>query len=186
MLIRTTKFNDISQQDENELEFYQKVENDKQKEVYYMTLLRVNKLAVSSGEDINIYSFDVIKKYFNVIKTLRGHTESVNAIKIMKRSKNLLLSCSEDNDCRLWNISQEDCLKVFKGHSDGVNSIQILSDKIFVSASAEIIFWNIESKEIIHSIQVDKSKNQIISLIKSSRNKLICAGTHNFIGFIKI
>ena len=65
-------------------------------------------------------------------------------------------------------------------------TIQILSEKIFVSASKEIIFWNIDSNEIIHSIKPDQSGNQISSLIKNDRNELIFAGMHDFIGLIKI
>ena len=151
-----------------------------------MTLISVNELAISSKNDMNIYSFDVTEKSFNVIKTLKGHTEWINAIKLMKRRNNFLLSCSDDKYCRLWNISRENCLKIFKGHSDGVNSVHILSDKIFVSASSEIIFWDIENIEIIKVIQPDQSGNQIISLIKKGKNRLICADAHDFIGLIKI
>ena len=152
-----------------------------------MTLIDVNELAVSSYTEINIYSFDNVNyKFFNVIKTLKGHTEWVNAIKLMNNSKDFLVSCSNDTDCRLWNISKESCLRVFKGHSDRILSMQILSDKIFVSASKEIIFWNIDSNEIIHSIKPDQLENMIRSIITNQRNELIFAGDHDFIGFIKI
>ena len=84
-----------------------------------MTMISVNELAVSSYKDINIYSFDVTKKSFNVIKTLKGHTDWVNAIKLMIKNNDLLLICSNDKDCRLWSISHENCLMIFRGHSDG-------------------------------------------------------------------
>ena len=53
---------------------------------------------LSSAKHINIYSFDNIT---NVINTLKGHTNWVNALKLMINSKNLLVSCSDDKDCRL-------------------------------------------------------------------------------------
>ena len=148
---------DISQKDQEELHFYHQVKNDKQSVAMCMILINVNELAVSSYANINIYSFDnITKKSFNVNKTLKGHTKWVNAIKLMDNSTDLLVSCSEDKDCRIWSISQENCLRIFKGHSNDVNSIQILSDKIFASASEEIIFWNIDSTECIHSIKPDQ------------------------------
>ena len=103
-----------------ELQFYHQVKNEKQQQTLCMTLTKVNELAVSSHKDINIYSFDVTSKSFNVIKTLKGHFKWVCDIKILDTSKDLLLSCSHDNSCKLWNISQENCLKTFNGHSDEV------------------------------------------------------------------
>ena len=178
---------DISQNDKNELEFYHKVKNDKQKQAYCMTLININEFAVSSHIDINIYSFNVIHKSFKIIKILNGHTERVTDIKLMNNSDDILVSCSNDKDCRLWSISQENCLKIFRGHSGKICSMQILSEKIFLSASAEIIFWNIESSEAIHTIKPDQSGKMIISFfIKNDTNELYIAGEHDFIGLIKI
>ena len=178
---------DISQTDKKELEFYHQVKNEKQSYATSMILISPNELAVSSHEDINIYSFNnVTNKSFKVIKTLKGHMDWVCDIKLMNNSKDFLVSCSNDKTCIMWSISQENCLKIFKGHSNEINSIQILSEKIFVSASAEVIFWNIDSAEIIMSIKPDLSGNTINSLMKNDKNELVFAGRHNFIGLIKI
>ena len=178
---------DILQKDQREVQFYYQVKNNKQQEAYCMTFINVNQLALSSREDINIYSFDnTTKKSFNIIKTLKGHTHWVDDIKLMNNSNDLLVSCSDDKDCRLWSISKENCLKIFKGHSNRIWSIQILSEKIFVSASVEIIFWNVDSIEAIHSIKPDQSGKMITSLMKNDENELIFAGCHDFIGLIRI
>ena len=178
---------DISQKDKNELQFYHQVKNDKQSYAYCMTLINANELAVTSYKNINIYSFNnATNKSFNVIKTLKGHTSWIFDIKLMNNSRNLLISCSEDRDCRLWSILNENCLKIFKGHSDTIWSIQILSDKIFVSGSTEIIFWNIDKSEAVHLIKPDDSESLILSLLKNDSNELVFAGMHDFIGFIKI
>ena len=158
--------------------------NDKQKQAYCMTLIDSNKLAASSKNDINIYSFE--NKSLNIIKTLKGHANWVYDIKLMKHSKDLLVSCSGDKDCRLWSILHGNCLKIFKGHTDTIWSIQILSQKIFVSAGVEIIFWDIESPEIIRSMKPDESEDRIASMIKNKENELVFAGGHDFIGLIKI
>ena len=179
---------DVSQQNQKELQFYHQVKNDEQQqEAYCMILVNLNELAVSSRININIYSFDnAAKKSFYIIKILKGHNDWVVDIKLMKNSNDLLVSCSGDRDCRLWSISQENCLRVFKGHISKINSIQMLSEKIFVSASAEIIFWNIESSEAIHVIKLDQSGKMINSLMKNDENELFFAGQHDFIGLIKI
>ena len=63
---------DISQKDKKELQFYHQVKNDKQSYAYCMTLINVNELAVSSDNNINIYSFDKVTiQSFNIIKTLK-------------------------------------------------------------------------------------------------------------------
>ena len=178
---------DISQKNKNESQFYHQVKNDQQSHVYCMTLINVNELAISSHKDINIYSFySVANKSFNVIKTLKGHSNWVSNMKLMNDSNDLLVSSSFDKDCRLWSISQENCLKIFKGHSNWICSMEILSEKVFVSASSEILFWNIDSTEAIHSIKPTQSKGRIISLIKNDRNELVFAGEYNFIALIKI
>ena len=178
---------DISQQNKKELQFYHQVKNDKQLFAYCMILINVNQLAVCSSKDINIYSFDnVTNKSFNIIKTLKGHNSSVSDIKLIKNSSDILLSCSHDKDCRLWSISQQKCFKIFLGHSAGILSIQILSDKIFVSVSEEIIFWNFENTEILKLIKPRQSGAKIISLTKNDKRELIFVGEHNFIGFINI
>ena len=178
---------DISQQNNKKLQFYNQVKNDKQSFGYCMSLIDSNLLAVSSYQNINIYLFDnITHKSFNIIKTLKGHIDWVFDIKLIKNSKDFLISCSQDKDVRVWSISHEICLKIFKGHSDRVNSIEVLSEKIFVSAGAEIIFWNIDSPQVIHSIKPDQSEDRITSLIKNDANELVFAGVHDFIGFIKI
>ena len=177
---------DISQKNKNELQCYHQVKNYKQLQIYCMEVVNINELAVSSQNDINIYTFDSgTYKSFNIIKTLKGHIDLVLDIKIMNNSKDMLVSCSSDEDCRLWNISTGLCLKIFKGQSGVIWSMQILSEKVFMSASTEINFWNIDSTEVIHSIKPDQSEG-IFSLIKNNRNELIFAGTHDFIGLIKI
>ena len=177
---------DISQQNQKKLQFYHNVKNDKQQQAYCMKLISTNELAVSSHKDINIYSFDnITNKSFHVIKTLKGHTDWVLDFKIMDHNKDLLISCSIDKDCRLWSILQENCLKVFRLHSDKIWSIQILSEKIFVSASTEIIFWNIDNAGVIRFIKPDKLGKKITSLIKNDENELIFAYPDS-IGVIKI
>ena len=91
----------------------------------------------------------------------------------MYNSKDLLVSCSPDKDCRLWNISHENCLKIFKGHSHPTRSMQILSEKIFGLTGAELIFWNIDSVEVIHSIKSDQSGKISFFLIMNNENELV-------------
>ena len=177
----------ISQKDKKELNFHHQIKNYNQSQAYCMALINSNKLAISSYTDINIYLFDdITNKSFKIIKILRGHTDWIGEIKLMNNNNDMLVSCSDDKYCMLWSISQGKCLRVFKGHSNIIYSIQILSDKIFASASAEIIFWNVDSPEINRFIRPDQSGKMIVSLIKNDSDELIFAGVHEFIGMIKI
>ena len=177
----------ISQIDQKELQFYHQVENDQQKSIYCMTMINLTKLAVSSQDDINIHLFDnITKKSFKIIKILKGHTDWICDIKVLNNSNDMLVSCSDDSDCRLWSILHGSCLRIFKGQNNEVNSIHILSEQIIVLASSKITFWNIDRAEVIRSIKPDKSEDIIISLIKNDSNELVFAGGHDFIGMIKI
>ena len=100
----------------------------------------------------------------------------------MKNHKDLLVSCSDDKDCRLWSISRSSCLKKFKGHSYKIWSILILSDKQFVSVSKEIKFWSIDEDENIKTITCDN----IISCLTKVEDEIIISGGINYIGTIKM
>ena len=97
----------------------------------------------------------------------------------MYNSKDLLVSCSTDKDCQLWSISHENCLKIFKGHGHSTRSMEILSEKIFGLTGAELMYWNIDSAEAIHSIKSDQSGKISFSLIKNNENELVFAGEHD-------
>ena len=74
-------------------------------------------------------------------KVLEGHTRGVRAV--TKISEDIVVSGSEDNTLRVWNIKTGKCLKVLEGHTRAVTSVSKISEDIVVSGSGDktLIVW---------------------------------------------
>ena len=178
---------DLSQKDKTNIESFSIIKNDKQQQAHCLALINSNQIAVSSFKDINIYLFDdLTKKNFIMVLTLKGHTDWVRGIDLVKNSKDLLVSCSWDKDCRLWSIARASCLQIFKGHTNKVVSILVLSNKIFASAGTEIKFWDIDQVESIKTITPDDNGTLTISMIKDTEETIVFAGNHNYLGTLNM
>ena len=143
-----------------------------------MVHLRKNYLAISNPKDINIYEYDVNEEKdikFNMIKALKGHTNWIYDMKAIKNDEDLFISCSEDNDIRLWNLVSGSCIKTLKGHKAGILSILTLSNEILVSTSNDmtIKFWDINQNECIKTIPLT-GKGKYLTLISDSL--IACCG----------
>ena len=97
---------------------------------------------------ILINNYDELIKYYNKynivesvkiediksIKTITGHTDSVNSLLHLKDGR--VASCSNDNTIRIYDPSNDyHCDQVIKRHSLGINSICQLDDGTIVSCS---------------------------------------------------
>ena len=79
-------------------------------------------------------------------KVLEGHVKSVNCVKFMPTSCDLLLSASEDLSIRLWHVDNKIVIALFKQHIQGVLFIDIhQSQAVFVSGGKDsaIKFWSL-------------------------------------------
>ena len=144
-----------------------------------MTLVNTNELASSSEKNINVYSFDTNKDEYNLIKTLKGHSSYVRDLKMMKNLKELLISCSDDSEIKLWNVAIGALLKNFSGHSSSVCSLIVLSDEILMSAGAngEILVWNTNIEEKIHCLEKNLLQNKnVLCLHQVSESMIVCSG----------
>ncbi|KAJ1551521.1 hypothetical protein HK096_009324, partial [Nowakowskiella sp. JEL0078] len=78
-----------------------------------------DKLLVSGSEDQTVgVWYKTTGKHF----ALRGHTDAVNAVQLVKSS--LVFSSSGDATTRLWDIESQSCLRVFEGHNAPVQCLQ--------------------------------------------------------------
>src|SRR6476469_2385222 len=72
---------------------------------------------------------------FECLCTLAGHSSYVNSVAIAPDGKTIV-SGSEDNTIKVWDILTGECLRTFSGHSLSVNSVSIAPDgKTIVSGS---------------------------------------------------
>jgi len=84
------------------------------------------------------------------IRTLKGHTSRINSI---ATDGNLIVSASDDETVKIWNIKMGECIKTIK-HDSSVHSVAIVGDRI-ISGSyyGAIKIWDIGSGELIKTLR---------------------------------
>ncbi len=88
-----------------------------------------------------------------IIKTLKGHRDSVTAISW--RDSSTIVSGSLDRQIILWDIHKEKQIQVFKGHSKGVSSLRFLNDNntlVSTGIDQNIRVWNVITGELLRSL----------------------------------
>lgn len=84
---------------------------------------------------------------FNIIRTLAGHSKSVNCLHLFGK---ILFSGGADNVIIAWNIENDSILRVFSGHTDSVISLLAVDDYLYSgSFDRSIIKWNITDGQIV-------------------------------------
>ena len=84
---------------------------------------------------------------FGRAKVLEGHTNAVWSVAI---KDNIIISGSDDETIKIWDINSGKCIKTLEGHTDWVKSVAI-KDNLIISGSSDntIKIWDIESGECI-------------------------------------
>ena len=122
------------------------------KELVTSVTFREDGKLLASG-DINgiIRVYDLETR--SVLRTLVGHKNAVRDLKF-SYEKNRLISCSDDNTVKYWDVTQEECLLTFEDHSDYCRSVAVskASPNFFCTGSYD------------HSIKLWDSTNNICVL----------------------
>ncbi len=82
-----------------------------------------------------------------LLRSLNGHTDSVNAIAITPDDKQVI-SGSSDKTLKVWNLKTGEIERSLAGHFDSVNAIAITPDSKWVisgSSDKTLIVWNQET-----------------------------------------
>ncbi|CAN8066744.1 unnamed protein product [Agarophyton chilense] len=109
-----------------------------------------------------------------ILHKLRGHTQMVCFLS-WSPDDQFLLSTSNDQTIRLWDMKTGECCRVFEKHTDPVTSCAWMPNgKTFVSGSQDqkLLEWNVESGEVIASYTVP---NRVNDLTISTNGKLLVA-----------
>lgn len=78
-------------------------------------------------------------------KAFRGHQKDVRDVAIAPDNR-FVLSASDDETCRLWDLRSGECLRVFRGHANRVNALDTFGDGArFISGGSDgtLRIWNL-------------------------------------------
>lgn len=126
--------------------------------IYALALSSDGRMLVSGGRDktLKVWNLNTGGSYNSMsptsraigdglMYTLTGHSESINAVAISSNGQ-ILVSGSEDNTIKLWDLHTGECLVTLEGHEAGVRAIAISPDgQLLVSGSADhtIKLWQL-------------------------------------------
>lgn len=98
-------------------------------------------LAVASDCSIKLYKdIDLTE-----VKSFIGHTSKVNCVAFSANAE-WLVSGSEDNFIRLWEVSTGECRQIYEGHSESVNDINLNTNMEYLasgSSDRSVRVWSV-------------------------------------------
>lgn len=116
--------------------------------------------------DNDIYLCYINHRYFDVVQKekLSGHTGCVRTLLQLKSGH--LVSGSNDNTIKIWDVIKKECICTLKDHYLFVNALLELRDGRLVSAAFDdsVRFWNVDNYQSLITIKEDSSNNAIVEL----------------------
>ncbi|ETO27233.1 G-protein beta WD-40 repeats containing protein [Reticulomyxa filosa] len=130
----------------------------RQKEIEMIVGYWVRSLFIEIGwidDFTKIISRYLMMKYFKPLKVLQGHSNNVNSVKFSPDNCKIV-SASDDQTVRIWDVKLGTEIKIFKGHADSVDDAQFSPDgKMIVSSSQDetVRLWDIHSGEQVKALE---------------------------------
>jgi len=136
----------------------------------------------STDQCIHVCKLGVDKQ----IKTFRGHTNEVNAIKWDPQG-NLLASCSDDMTLKIWSMKQDTCVHDLQAHNKEIYTIKWSPtgpgtnnpsmNLILASASFDstVRLWDVENGTCTHTLT--KHMEPVYSVAFSPDGKFLASGS---------
>jgi len=104
--------------------------------------------------------------YSEVKRTYSGHQDWV--IKVaLNLEEGRLVTASQDETSRVFDIETGECLHTLKGHTGAVTGVKISLDGLKIwttSLDGSVRQWNMETGELLHTVQCNKATQGILSL----------------------
>ena len=127
----------------------------------------------SGSVDWKIAVWDLNNKNDNNVQVLNGHSGSINCL--IQLIDGRVASGSSDTTIKIWNIFNLCCEATINGSKSGIMSMLQLSDgRIVAGASQSLLFYSIEGKNLIQSVN-GHSKN--VNAIIDVGNDIIVSGS---------
>ncbi|KAI5677711.1 hypothetical protein M9H77_08661 [Catharanthus roseus] len=89
-----------------------------------------------------------------------AHSQSVNCLKIGRKSSRVLVTGGEDHKVNLWAIGKPNAILSLSGHSSGIDSVSFDSSEVLVAAGAAsgtIKLWDLEEAKIVRTLTGHRS-----------------------------
>ena len=113
--------------------------------------LSMNRIA-SCSNDTTIKVWN-INKPNNLIRVMKGHSESINRIMYIEE-KNYLLSTSNDLSLRLWSMTTYQCISIIPFIGNGKSMLLIDNDNVIIGTVDHIKIVNLTSLAIKQEINI--------------------------------
>lgn len=118
---------------------------------------------------------------YKILCDLSEHTANITNVSFSSDGK-YLLSASDDQSIRVWDLNNMKCINVLKGHNDGVDIVKYgYKDNFIVSVTdrGECKIWNSITGECIQSF--DTKCDYIKGMYTNSTNEfIIYTGDHSY------
>ena len=129
---------------------------DNGNELFYSVAFRPDGKRLAAGDDENrihiFYTENQDRKY---LRTMRGHTSSVNSVAWSPDGRTLA-SGSDDGTVRLWNPDNGVNFAILRGHTDDVNGVAFSPNGRMLASvswgSPYVILWDVNSQSRIRTM----------------------------------
>lgn len=106
-----------------------------------------------------LFSTFSFAQYFNLHRTMRGHTGWVWSVAYSPK-ENVIASGSADNTIKLWDISMGICFLTLRGHALDVYAVTFSKDGKFLASGSEdstIKIWDLKTGTCLHTLKRHKA-----------------------------
>ena len=90
---------------------------------------------------------------------------------VLKQNPQQMVSCSQDNKIKIWNMETNECLATLEGHTDQVNCLEMLGNSAFASGSSDcsIRVWDAREFTCIKTLNGHDSRIMCLKSLPSNR-----------------
>lgn len=144
------------------------------------------KWLASGGDDHSIRLWEVerlrksvkLEKCIQPAADLIGHIDRIRCVKFTPDSR-YLVSGSDDETVRIWNLETYKCQDVLTQPSDRVRSLAISDDCQFIACGGDdrqVILWDLETRQHIKTLSTQGSRIWSVAFQKQEESLLLSAG----------
>ena len=126
-----------------------------------------------------------------LLKSFNQHSKQINSIQFDEIS-NKLISASNDNSIKIWNLETGECLKTLTDHNDRITSILIVPNNKIISGSFDgtIKIFDLNSFECLNTIRDGKDVTTLCLLpnnqiARGCKKGSICVWNFKFLTKVK-